>query len=483
MASAQGMISANQILEALKRIRDPETGKDLVTLGWIADVQSRFGNVSFSVYLPEGAKFPEAELKSAVIGAVKQIAGVTSVLPAITRKPRPQETGPSGGLSGVDKIIVVGSGKGGVGKSTTSVNLAAALVRRGFKVGLLDADIYGPSVPTMLGKGSEGKLGKPDQVMMRDNLMVPFNLHGIQVMSVGMLIEKNQPTVWRAPIATKMIQQFLSGVDWGHLDFLLIDLPPGTGDIQLTISQQTNVAGAVIVTTPQKVALNIAEKGLLMFQHVGVPILGLVETMSGFGCGECGSVTAIFGEGGAKALSTEKHIPLLGQIPLDAAMVRSGDAGEPIFSHAPESSSAKAYLAAADELVKSVGKTSQPGADATVVPLAVEGVPNEKSRGGAHSLSIYWSDGWKYTYGCQELRLACPCAACVDEFSGERRIKVEDVNPEVYIEKALPVGRYGVNLVWTDGHSTGIYTYKFLRELEAKKVQERPNLPEASAER
>lgn len=483
MATTPVSVSASQVLEVLKRIRDPLSGQDIVTAGWIGDIQTRFGNVTFHVHLPVSFSAPEGELKSAIIGAVKQISGVQAVLPTLTRTPKPSTPKLESGLAGIGRIIVVGSGKGGVGKSTTAVNLAAAMAKLGFKVGLLDADIYGPSVPTMLAKGSEERIGRPDQVQMRENLMVPFDLYGIRVMSVGMLIEKNQPTVWRAPIATKMINQFLTGVDWGRLDYLFIDLPPGTGDIQLTISQQTSVAGAVIVTTPQKVALNIAEKGLLMFQHVGVPILGIVETMSGFACGSCGEVTSIFGEGGAKALAAEKKIPLLAQVPVDAALVRAGDEGEPIIARAPESPSARAYMTAAERLVASLGAPEQKMDDMAVVPLAVEGVPNDAKGSGKHSLAVYWSDGWKYVYDCADLRLACPCAACVDEFSGERRIRSEDVEPEVYIEKALPVGRYGVNLVWTDGHSTGIYTYKYLRELNAKKVQERPELPENQASR
>ena len=256
-----------------------------------------------------------------------------------------------------------------------------------------------------------------------------------------------------------------------------MDLPRGTGDIQLTLSQQTNIAGAIIVTTPQKVALNIAEKGLLMFRHVGVPILGIIETMSGFGCSECGHVTSIFGEGGAKTLAASAGAPLLAQIPIDAELVRAGDAGEAIITRSPESPSAKAYIAAAAALAANVrAESNKTAAEVDIVPLAVEGIPNDAANANQHSLAVYWSDGWKWTYDCVTLRAACPCAACVDEFTGVRRVKREDVSKDVYIEKALPVGRYGVNLVWTDGHSTGIYTYKYLRGLEARKVEERPDM-------
>ncbi len=475
MAQQQDLIPVDHILGALQRIQDPQTKQDIVSLGWVGEIQSRFGNITFTAYLPEDRNVPEEEYRSAIIGAVKSLPGVKAVMPNITRKEKPQTNKAQVNPSQIRHIVVVGSGKGGVGKSTSSVNLALALAKKGKRVGLLDADIYGPSVPTMLAAGHNGEIGAPDSVRMREgNLLMPFEMFGMKVMSVAMLIEKNQPTVWRAPIATKMINQFLSGVDWGTLDYLIVDLPPGTGDIQLTISQQTSIAGAIIVTTPQKVALNIAEKGLLMFQHVGVPVLGIIETMSGFGCDACGATTNIFGEGGAKGLSEKSGTKLLAQVPLDVALVRAGDDGDPIVSAAPESASAKAYFAAADVLEDVL--EVQGGMDSEIAPIAVEGIPHDPQNGGKHSLAIYWSDGKKYVYGCRELRFACPCASCVDEFTGKRTLKWEDVVEDVYIDKALPVGRYGVNLVWSDNHSTGIYTYEYLRTQEARITEERPDV-------
>jgi ATP-binding protein involved in chromosome partitioning len=212
-----------------------------------------------------------------------------------------------------------------------------------------------------------------------------------------------------------------------------------------------------------------------MFKHVGVPILGLVETMSGFGCSSCGTVTPIFGEGGAARLSQEDNVPLLGQIPVDADLVRACDEGEPIVLRAPSSPSAKAYLEAAARIVGAVEAADSADAK-SVVPLAVEPIPASIA-GGSHKLAIYWSDGQKYTYDAKLLRFMCPCAVCVDEFSGERKIKTDSVANDVALEKALPVGRYGVNLVWSDKHSTGIYTYKYLRELDAVRTAERPSPP------
>ena len=465
-ASSQPVTSA-AVLDALRKVTDPGSGRDLVSLGLVANVRVQGDKVSFDVYVPSHAVSHTDELRAACVKAVKGLSGVGAVMPNLFQKPKPRVVHGQQAVPGVNHVIVVGSGKGGVGKSTSSVNLAAALKKLGYKVGLLDADIYGPSVPTMLGKYlPEGQ----QEPRMEDNLIVPFDVDGMKVISIGLLIGKDQPTVWRAPMATKMINQFLLGVKWGELDFLLIDLPPGTGDIQLTISQQSNLSGAIVVTTPQQVAVNIARKGLLMFKHVGVPILGLVETMSGFGCSSCGTVTSIFGEGGALRLSKEDGVPVLGQIPVDAELVRACDEGEPIVMRAPQSTSAKAYLQAAARVVATLEATSA-SETKDIVPLPAS------IQGGHHRLAVYWSDGQKYTYDAKQLRFMCPCAVCVDEFSGERKITIDSVANDVALEKALPVGRYGVNLVWSDKHSTGIYTYRYLRELDAERVAERPVPP------
>lgn len=472
MATSQ-LVTSAMILDALRKVTDPGSGKDLVSLGLVANVRIQHNNVSFDIYVPSHALGHKDALREACVKAVKAIPGMGAVMPNMFEKPKPRVVHGQQAIPGVNHVIVVGSGKGGVGKSTSSVNLAMALKKLGHSVGLLDADIYGPSVPTMLGKHfprGEAAL----QPEMKDNQIVPFDMQGVKVISLGLLVAKDQPTVWRAPMATKMIQQFLLGVHWGELDFLIVDLPPGTGDIQLTLSQQSNLTGAIVVTTPQNVAIDIAKKGLLMFQHVGVPILGLIETMSGFGCTECGATTSIFGEGGAKRLSAESSVPLLGQIPVDAALVRACDEGEPIVLRDPSSPSAKAYMAAAAKIVGAV--EAQAGAGADVVPLAVEPMPCDAS-GMGHKLAVYWSDGQKYVYRARALRFACPCAVCVDEFTGERKISADSIATDIALEKALPVGRYGVNLVWSDKHSTGIYTYKYLRELDAEKSAERPTPP------
>jgi ATP-binding protein involved in chromosome partitioning len=473
MATSQAITSA-MVLDALRQITDPGTGKDFVSLGLVANVRVQQGKVSFDLYIPSQAEGHMDAIRSKAMAAVKGISGVVAVMPNLLKKPKPRVVHGAQAVPGVNHVIVVGSGKGGVGKSTSAVNLAMALKKLGYSTGLLDADIYGPSVPTMMGK-SFPRSAEGTQPATEDNLLIPFDLQGVKVISLGLLIGRDQPTVWRAPMATKMIQQFLLGVKWGDLDYLIVDLPPGTGDIQLTLSQQSNITGAIVVTTPQQVAVEIARKGLLMFKHVGVPVLGLIETMSGFACGECGAVTSIFGEGGAKKLAADDGVPMLGQIPVDAALVRACDEGEPIVLRDPKSPSAVAYMQAASKLVATIeSQSSVDGKD--IVPLAVEPMPALAASEG-HNLAIYWSDGQKFVYSARDLRFACPCAVCVDEFSGQRKITKDSVVSDVALEKALPVGRYGVNLVWNDKHSTGIYTYKYLRELDSVKTMEKPTPP------
>jgi ATP-binding protein involved in chromosome partitioning len=248
---------------------------------------------------------------------------------------------------GLGRVIAVSSGKGGVGKSTVATNLAIALAQRGLRVGLMDADIYGPNVPRMMG------VNAPPPVV--DEKILPLEAHGVKVISLGFLIERDQPAIWRGPIVMKIITQFLRDVSWGNLDYFLVDMPPGTGDAQLSLVQATHVHGAVIVTTPQEVAVGDALRGARMFQRVGVPVLGVVENMSYFACPHCGKPTPLFGSGGGARLSGELGLPLLGQIPLYSQVRQGGDEGAPIVIAEPESAAARALSATADRVVEALG--------------------------------------------------------------------------------------------------------------------------------
>jgi len=254
----------------------------------------------------------------------------------------------------IRNVIAVGSGKGGVGKSTTAVNLAVALQQLGARVGVLDADIYGPSMPAML--GLSGRPESPDNKSIE-----PMRAFGVETMSIGFLVEQDSPMIWRGPMATSALTQLFNDTRWDDLDYLLVDLPPGTGDIQLTLAQKIPVAGAVIVTTPQDIATLDARKALKMFEKVEVPVLGIVENMAVHTCSSCGHVEHLFGEGGGQRMAAQYGVPLLGSLPLEIGIREQGDAGMPIVAAAPESAAAKAYVAAAQRMVEELGKRPRAG--------------------------------------------------------------------------------------------------------------------------
>ncbi len=346
-------LDPSAILEVLRPVQDPELRKSLVELNMIRNVKVDGGKVGFTLVLTT----PACPLREFIVEdcqrAVKTLPGVESVDVEVTaetpqQKPLPDRTG----IAGVKNIIAVSSGKGGVGKSTVSVNLAAALALAGAKVGLIDADIYGPNAPTMLGladakvmvqQGAQGEVLEP-----------AFN-HGIRLVSMGFLIDPDQPVVWRGPMLNGIIRQFLYQVQWGELDYLIVDLPPGTGDAQLTLAQAVPMAGAVIVTTPQTVALLDARRGLRMFQQLQVPILGIVENMSYFIPPDLPDRQYdIFGSGGGEKTAKELGLPLLGCIPLELPVREGGDQGIPIVVGQPDSPSAKAMTAIAQQVAARV---------------------------------------------------------------------------------------------------------------------------------
>lgn len=353
------------------------------------------------------------------------------------------------GLSGVKNIIAVASGKGGVGKSTVSANLAVALANTGHKVGLMDADIYGPSQPGMLGADN----GQPEVI---NNMLKPMRKHGVDFISMGLLVGDDTPVIWRAPMAMKMIQQFINSVMWGKLDYLLIDLPPGTGDVQLTLAQQASLTGAVIVTTPQQVALGIAKKGLRMFEQVKIPIVGIIENMSGFTCSHCGELTEVFKGGGGAEMAKTMNVPYLGSLPLDPEIMMAGDNGNPVLVNSKETPAAKALLALTDSFKKSIDENL-----ANI--LAVEPTSIDTTTDG--KIAIVWPDKHEAIYTPYNLRLKCGCAACVDEDTGNKILDEHTVPLDIKVKTMNKVGRYGLSIGFSDGHDTGIYIYEKLRSL------------------
>lgn len=380
-------------------------------------------------------------------------------------------------LPGIQNIIAIASGKGGVGKSTVAVNLALALAKTGKTVGVVDCDILGPSIPTMLGV----PVGTPPR--MSGDKAIPQEAHGVKLMSMAMLTGDDEPAILRGPMVTRYLQMFVRGVEWGEVDFLLLDLPPGTGDVQLTLAQSTPLSGAVIVTTPQRVSLNIARRGLRMFQRVQVPILGVVENMSTLHCPECDHAIDVFGAGGGKDMAEELSVPFLGSIPLDGAVVISGDAGTPIYSGDPEGAVGKAYTRLAEAVTEVLGTQGQKVIESFVwqwesnepappwEPKAIVGgggeanVPVGFKKSDDTTLSVLWQDGKQMDYQVRDLRLACPCAQCVEEATGKILLDPATVSEDVHPEVVVTVGSYAVSIGWTDGHETGIYSFDLLRSI------------------
>ncbi len=328
----------------LKSFVDPNTATDLVSAKSVKNIAVEGNDVSIKIELGYPAKSYLPELKTNLeqklatlpgIGKITLDIGIHIVAHSVQKTLKP--------LSGVKNIIAVASGKGGVGKSTTSVNLALALATEGAQVGILDADIFGPSIPTMLGLS-----GQPDVV--NANFMIPKISFGIQTMSIGYLVDPDQAMIWRGPMVTGALQQLLSQTQWTNLDYLIIDLPPGTGDIQLTLAQQIPVSGAVVVTTPQDIALIDAQRGISMFEKVNVPILGLVENMSIHICSQCGHEEAIFGQGGGLAIAEKNNVELLGSLPLDINIREKADSGRPTVASDPDSRPAEMYKAIARKM-------------------------------------------------------------------------------------------------------------------------------------
>jgi ATP-binding protein involved in chromosome partitioning len=341
-------VSKEDVLQALSVVKDPDLGRDLVTLGMIEDVKiDPDGNVGFTIVLTTPACPVKDQLKQQSETVVSALPGVRSAVAEVTSRVRTGTMTQREGIPGVRNIIAVGSGKGGVGKSTVAVNLALALAGEGARVGLLDADVYGPNVPLMMGAS-----GGPRQGV--DNKILPVESYGIKLISMGFFIDADSPVIWRGPMLTKLLTQFMYDVSWGELDYLVMDMPPGTGDVQLTTAQSVPLTGAVMVSTPQDVALMDVGKALMMFKKLNVPILGLVENMSTFVCPHCSHPTDLFGHGGAQSAAARYGVPFLGEIPLHLRIREGGDSGRPVVAEAAGTPEAQAFLQVARNLAAQV---------------------------------------------------------------------------------------------------------------------------------
>jgi len=335
------------ILEALKRVQDPDLGRDIVSLGFVKDVKVCGGAVSVTIELTTPACPVKDQMRDQAREEVLGVPGVDEARIEMTAQVRASGLGENTLMKGVKNIIPVASGKGGVGKSTVSVNLAVSLAKTGAAVGLMDADVYGPSVPLLLGVTDKPSTGANQQI-------IPVTQYDVKIISMGFFLPEDKAVIWRGPMLDKTVGQFLGGVEWGELDYLVIDLPPGTGDIQLSLCQKVPLTGAVVVSTPQDVALNVAQKAIAMFDQLNTPVVGIVENMSYYICGHCGQREEIFGTGGAREVSERRGIPFLGEIPLATEIRRQSDEGVPIVLSNPESEQARAFVAVAENLAAQI---------------------------------------------------------------------------------------------------------------------------------
>jgi ATP-binding protein involved in chromosome partitioning len=470
-------VTKSQVLEKLRAVPGPDGAGNIVDLDLVSEPVVKDDRVYFSITVPIDRAGDLEPMRRAAEDAVKGLAGVGAVTAVLTAEAAPGTAGngngsthaspqmaaqPRGvgmsampGLPGVKHIIAVASGKGGVGKSTTAVNIALGLQALGLKVGMFDADIYGPSQPRLLGLSGEQPQATEDQ-----QKLMPLDAYGLKVMSMGFLVDEAMPIVWRGPMVVQALQQMLFDVAWnldGDLDALIIDMPPGTGDVQLTLAQQVPLTGAVIVSTPQDLALIDARKGLNMFRKVDVPVLGLVENMSFFIAPDTGKRYDIFGHGGAEKEAQKLGLAFLGGVPLQMDIRATSDEGRPITASSPNSPEAAIYRDIAEKVWSEVQSTK--GVEVPVMKVSPQ----------RDSLKISFKDGYTYELPAEMLRVMSPSAE-VQGHSAEQRVTVPGKR-NVKIKELKPVGKYAAKITFDDGHDTGLYTWSYLMELGKEQSQ------------
>ncbi len=484
-------VTKPQVLERLRRIKGPDLEGNIVDLGLISEILLKDDRVYFSITIPAERADELEPLRQAAEKVVKEIEGVKSVTAVLTaEKPRgaastaaasaqrspvpesprvtqaraqgaardrdrPQAAQPGAGrqltgVPGIKHMIAIASGKGGVGKSTTAVNLALGFQAIGLKTGILDADIYGPSQPRLLGLS-----GRPE--VLQGNTLRPMEGYGLKAMSMGFMIDEGTPVIWRGPMVVSALTQMLRDVAWGELDVLVIDMPPGTGDVQLTIAQQVPLSGAIIISTPQDLALIDARKGLNMFRKVDIPVLGIIENMSYFVCPKCSERSDIFGHGGAHEEADRLGVPFLGEIPLHIDIRANSDSGRPIVATKPESLHAQIFRDIAarawGELEAAQGLRPEP--------------PKLELSDAKDVLRATFDGRGPVELSAELLRVMSPSAE-VQGHSAEQRVTVAKKR-NVKIKELRPVGNYAVKIVFDDGHDTGLYTWSYLQLLGAEK--------------
>jgi Mrp family chromosome partitioning ATPase/DUF971 family protein len=432
------MSTKEDITAALASIIDPDLGRDIVSLGFVREVEIADGEVSLVLELTTPACPVRDSFRAQAEKLVGALPGVTAVSVELTSKrPTRQLRAEKSGLESVDSIVAVASGKGGVGKSTIAGAIAMELSRQGYRVGLLDMDIYGPSIPTLFEHHETGLKADKSGEMVR-----PEEFDGLKVMSFGFWLG-TAAAVMRGPMVTNYVQQFLHQVSWGELDYLFLDLPPGTGDVQITVTQSVQMDGAVVVTTPHVLSAADVGKAIDMFDKVNVPVLGVIENMSYFDAPDTGTRYHVFGRGAAQRISEHYGLPVLGQLPISAEYFGGPTARNP---------RSESLQAAVEAMIRNLGR-----ARAGLSPPEIEQ--------GERSLSLIFPDGERSTVDYQTLRASCQCALCVDEFTNEPKLDASSIPEDIHPNDLERVGNYAISIGWSDGHTTGFFPYERIREL------------------